>query len=189
MVSLFALAVLARAEVHSLTLRQTIELAVRQNPDVALVRLDEEKARAAIRVAHDPFLPRITAGSGDAYTYGFPSSIEGSAPSVVQAVAEQFLFNRQQSLEVARAKENARGAAIAVVSKRDDVAYRVAALYLDAERAARLGALARTAIERQQAVLDSIQGQVAEGRALPITAKRGRTGAGARPAGRRDRGR
>ncbi|MGO9013113.1 MAG: TolC family protein [Bryobacteraceae bacterium] len=170
-ISFLALAVLARAEVHSLTLRQTIELAVQQNPDVALARLDEQKARAAIRIARDPFMPRLTAGSGLAYSNGFPMSIEGSAPSVVQAVAQEFVFNRQQSLEVARAKENARGAAIAVTSKRDDVVYRVAALYLDAERAARIGVLIRTAIERQQAVLDSIQGQVAEGRALPVTEK------------------
>ena len=136
-----------------------------------MVRLDEQKARAAVRAARDPFMPRVTAGSGLAYTDGFPSSIEGSAPSIVQAVAQQFLFNRPQTLEVARAKENARGAAIAVVGKRDEVVYRAAALYLDAERAARVGALARTAIERQQAVLDSICAQVAEGRALPIVQK------------------
>jgi outer membrane protein TolC len=170
-VSFLALAALARAEVHPLTLRQAIELAVQQNPDVAMVRLDEQKARAAVRAARDPFMPRVTAGSGLAYTDGFPSSIEGSAPSIVQAVAQQFLFNRPQTLEVARAKENARGAAIAVVGKRDEVVYRAAALYLDAERAARVGALARTAIERQQAVLDSICAQVAEGRALPIVQK------------------
>jgi len=171
-IALLALAALARAEVHSLTLRQAMELAVRQNPEVALARLDESKARAAIRVARDPFLPHLTAGSGLAYTNGFPSSIEGSAPSVVQAVAQQFLFNRQQSLELARAKENARGAAIAVASQRDEVLYRAIALYLDAERAARVAALARTAIERQQAVLDSIRAQVAEGRALPVAEKR-----------------
>jgi len=170
-ISLLALAAVASAEIHTLTLRQTIELAVRQNPEVALARLDESKAWVAIRAARDPFLPRVTAGSGDAYTYGFPSSIDGSAPAVVEAVAQQFLFNRQQSLEVARARENARGAAIGVATQRDEVLYRVAALYLDAERAARIGALARTAIELEQAVLDSIRGQVAEGRALPVAAK------------------
>ena len=170
-VFLLALAVVGRAEVHSLTLRQAIELAERQNPDVAMARRDEAKARAAIRSARDPFLPHLTAGSGLAYTNGFPSSIEGSAPSIVQAVAQQYLFNRPQSLEVARARENARGASIAVASQRDEVLYRAAALYLDAERAARVGGLARTAVERQQAVLDSIRAQVAEGRALPVVEK------------------
>ena len=39
---------------------------------------------------------------------------------------------------MAQAKEDARGASLGVVSKRDEVAYRVASLYLDAERAARI---------------------------------------------------
>src|SRR6188474_266010 len=101
-----------RAEVHSMTFRQTVETAVRQNPDIALARLDEEKARQAIRVAKDPFLPRLTVGSGLAYSNGFPMSIEGSAPSVFQAQANQYIFNRPQNYAVAEARENARGAAI-----------------------------------------------------------------------------
>src|SRR5690242_18061029 len=129
---LLLLVSLARAEVHTMTLRQAVEIAVRQNPDIALARLDEEKARQGVRVARDPFTPRITVGSGLAYSNGFPMSIEGSAPSIVQAHASQFIFNRQQSLAVAQAKEDARGASLAVTSKRDEVAYRVASLYLDA---------------------------------------------------------
>src|SRR5579884_2726712 len=101
------------AEIHPMTLRQAVETALKQNPDLTLARLDEEHARQAVRVAHDPFTPRVTIGSGLAYSNGFPMSIEGSAPSVMQARASQFIFNRQQSLQVAQAKEEARGAAIA----------------------------------------------------------------------------
>src|SRR6267154_333041 len=93
-----------RAETHSMTLRQAVQAGVRQNPDIALARLDEEKARQAIRIAHDPFLPRVTVGSGLAYSNGFPMSIEGSAPSIVQARASQYIFNRAQSFTVAQAK-------------------------------------------------------------------------------------
>src|SRR5215813_3524930 len=92
------------AEVRPMTLRQAVELSLKQNPDIALARLDEEKARQAVRVARDPFTPRITVGSGLAYSNGFPMSIEGSAPSIVQATATQYLFNRQQSFVVAQAK-------------------------------------------------------------------------------------
>src|SRR6266700_1426800 len=120
------------AEVRPMTLRQAVEMAMRQNPDIALARLDEEKAHHAIRVAHDPFTPRVTVGSGLAYSNGFPMSIEGSAPSIVQARANQYLFNRQQSYVVAQTKEEARGATMAVGGKRDEVAYRVTSLYLDA---------------------------------------------------------
>ena len=136
-----------RAEVHTLTLRQAVVLAEKQNPDVALARFEEEKARAGIRIARDPFLPRLIVGSGLAYSNGFPMSIEGSAPSIVQAHAVQDIFNRSQSLLVAQAKEDARGAGVAVGVKQDEVAYRTAALYLDAERALRIGALARKAID------------------------------------------
>jgi outer membrane protein len=168
---LLTLACALRAEVHNMTLRQAVELSVKQNPDIALARLDEEKARAAIGVARGPFMPRIVVGSGLAYSNGFPMSIEGSAPSVVQANAQQFLFNRQQSFQVAQAREDARGAALAVLNKRDEVAYRTAALYLDAERFRRIAALAQKAVESRQKVLDTVRAQVLEGRALPLAEK------------------
>jgi outer membrane protein len=158
-------------EVRNMTLRQAVDLALRQNPDLALARLDELKAHAGIRVARGPFMPRVVVGSGLAYSNGFPMSIEGSAPSVVQANATQFLFNRPQNFLVAQAREEARGAAIGAISKRDEVAYRVAALYLDAERFSRIGALAQKAIDSQQKVLETIRAQVLEGRALPLTEK------------------
>src|SRR6266567_1228984 len=124
---------LSYAEVHPMTLRQVVETAIKQNPDIALARLDEEKARLAVRIARDPFAPRVTVGSGLAYSNGFPMSIEGSAPSIVQAHASQFLFNRQQSFAVAQAREEVRGAGFGVAGKRDEVAYRTAGFYLDAE--------------------------------------------------------
>jgi outer membrane protein TolC len=159
------------AEVHPMTLREAVGRAVTQNPDITLARLDEENARHGVQVAKDPFTPRITVGSGLAYSNGFPMSIEGSAPSIVQAHANQFLFNRQQSYAVAQAKEQVRGAGIDVASKRDEVAYRTASLYLDAERAARVLTLARKDTDSLQTVLAAIQAQVKEGRALPLAEK------------------
>jgi outer membrane protein TolC len=166
---LFPLAALA--EIHSMSLREAVDLALRQNPDLALARLDEEKVRQGIRVAQDPFIPRVTVGSGLAYSNGFPMSIEGSAPSIVQARASQFLFNRPQQLAIAQAREDTRGAALAATGKREEIAYRVAALFLDAERAARIGALAGKDAESEEKVLSVAQSQVREGRALPLAEK------------------
>jgi outer membrane protein TolC len=170
-VFLLAFACLLRAEVHPMTLRQAVETALKQNPDITLARLDEEKARQGVRVAKDPFTPRLIVGSGLAYSNGFPMSIEGSAPSVVQAHIVQDIFNRQQTLAVAQAKEDARGAALATTGKRDEVVFRTASLYLDAERAARLGELARKQTDSLQKVLETVQTQVHEGRALPLAEK------------------
>ena len=162
---------MAGAADHPMTLRQAVETALKQNSDITLSRLDEEKARQGVRLAKDPFLPRITVGSGLAYTSGFPMSIEGSAPSVLQANATASLFNRQQTLALAQAKEDSRGASISAESKLGEVAFRTASLYLDAGRAARIGALARKDAASLQQVMDTVRAQVQEGRALPLTEK------------------
>jgi outer membrane protein len=154
-----------------MTLRQAVEMALKQNPDITLARLDEVKSRQGVLVARDPFTPHLVIGSGLAYSNGFPMSIQGSAPSVVQANIVQDIFNRQQSLAVAQAKENARGAALAVTSRRDEVVFRTASLFLDAERAARLGEFARKQADSLQKVLETVQTQVREGRALPLAEK------------------
>jgi outer membrane protein TolC len=95
-------------------------------------------------------------------------SIEGSAPSIVQAQATQFLFNRPQSYAVAQARESARSAGIGTAAKRDEVVLRTALLYLDAERLARLADLARKQIEAVEKIQETIRGRVQEGRELPI---------------------
>jgi len=160
------------AEIYTLTMKQAVDRSLRMNPDIALARLDERKALEGIRVAKDPFSPKVGIGSGLAYSSGFPLSIEGAAPSVVRAQASQYLFNRQQTFAVAQARENARGAGFVSASKRDEIAYRTASLYIDGDRATRLQGLAVKQVESLRKVLQTVQGRVQEGRELPLESKR-----------------
>lgn len=162
----------ASAQERTFTLKQAVELALKQNPEVALARLDEHKAAQAVRVARDPFLPKIAVGSGLAYSNGFPLSIEGSAPSIMQAQAKQFVFNRPQNHLVAQARENARGAAIDTAAKREEVAHRTAVVFLEAERARRLVEAARRQVDSLERVAGVVRLRVAEGHELAIEAKR-----------------
>ena len=161
-----------RAEVHTMSLRQAVERALQQNPEIAMARLDELRAQEAVRVRKDPFTPHVYLGSGLAYTNGFPMSIDGAAPSIVQGRVAESLFNRQQSYAVAQSKEEARGAGIAASAKKDEVAYRTAVLFVDAERAARAGQMARQEVESSQKVLATVENRVQEGRELPLESKR-----------------
>jgi outer membrane protein TolC len=161
-----------RAEVHTMSLRQAVERALQQNPEIAMARLDELKAQEAVRVRKDPFTPHVYLGSGLAYTNGFPMSIDGAAPSVVQGRVAESLFNRQQSYAVAESKEEARGAGIVASAKKDDVAFRTAVLFVDAERATRAGQMARQEVESSQKVLAAVENRVQEGRELPLESKR-----------------
>jgi outer membrane protein len=155
-----------------MTLRQAVDTAVRQNPEVVMARLDEQKALEAVRIARDPFSPKVVVGSGLAYTSGFPMSVEGSAPSVFQARAIQSLYNKPRSYEVAAARENARGATIDTATRREDVAHRTALLYLEAQRVARGAETARQLIATSEKLANTVQVRVSEGRELPIESRR-----------------
>ncbi len=162
----------AAAQVRTVTLREAVQLALRQNPDLMLARLDEQKADEAVRVARDPFFPKAFVGSGLAYSNGIPMSVEGSTPSIIQAQATSAIFNRQQTLLVAQARENARGANIDTAAKRAEVAYRTTLAYLDAERATRMVEMDRRRVESAQRIAETVQLRVKDGRELPVEAKK-----------------
>lgn len=46
--------VCASAEVRTMTLRQALDLALQQSPDLMLARLDQAKARNQVTIAKDP---------------------------------------------------------------------------------------------------------------------------------------
>jgi outer membrane protein TolC len=166
------LSLCASAEVRTMTLRRALEMALSQNPDLLLARLDQEKARSHVTVVRDPFAPKVYAGSGAAWTTGFPNSIEGSAPSIVQARTVMALFNRPQSYLAAQADEGVRGAAIQAAQRQQEVVYRVASLFLDAEQAARGLEAAQRQAESLVRVRELTGQRVSEGRELPIESKK-----------------
>jgi outer membrane protein TolC len=159
-------------EVRTMTLPEALNRAMQQNPDVALARLDEQKAQYAVDIARDPFVPKLFAGSGLAYSSGFPMSIGGSAPSVFEARAISSIFNRPQHYRVAQARENARTAGLDTQSRRDEVAYRVAVLFYDARRAALAASAAARQVDNLARVAQAVEVRVADGRELPIQGKR-----------------
>jgi outer membrane protein TolC len=127
-----------------------------------------------VKVAQSPFKPRVGAGSGLAYSNGFPLSIEGSAPAAFDVKANQYLFNRPQTWAIEQAKESARGAAFGVAEKGDEATYRVATLYVDVARAGKLADAAKKQIESLEKVLSTVQARVEEGRELPIVVQQAR---------------
>ena len=156
------------AETRTLTLRQALELALQQNPDMVIDRLNRQRARDQELINKDPFSPKVYAGSGLAWTYGYPSSIDGSAPSVVQARTNMDLFNKPQSYLVAQAKELARGAGIGLNQRQAEVVYRVASLFVDAENAAHGLDAAKQEEANLARAMQLTRTQVDEGQALAI---------------------
>ncbi len=162
----------ASAEVHTLTLQQTMNFAWKENPDVVLARLDEQRARYGVRVATDPFRPKVYGGSGLAYTYGYPNAIEGNAPSLFQMKTEMALFNRPDTYSLSSSREQAKAADFGAQAKADDVAYQAADLYLTAQALEQQSNAFGTQIPSLQKVADSMKAAVANGSELPLEQKR-----------------
>lgn len=160
------------AEPRTLTLKQAVDLALQQNPDIALARLDEQRAQLEVTAVAEPLLPRLVAGSGLAYTSGMPMSVEGSVPSIVQARAVRSLYNPQQGYLTRKAREEARGAGLSVAGKREEVALETATLFLDLERATRAAQVAERQLEHYRRIEAAVRIRVDDGRELEIEAKR-----------------
>ena len=163
---------LLAAESYKLDLRAALQRALQQSPEVILSRIDEANSQQAVQVARDPFFPKVILGSGLAYTYGFPMSMEGGGPSILQVKAVQSLVNRPQSYLLAKAKVDAKSAQHLVQMKREEVLERTAKLYLDADRAARNLKIVSGQIDNMEAVLASVTARKEEGRVLPIEVQR-----------------
>jgi outer membrane protein TolC len=84
------------------------------------------------------------------------------------------LFDRTVYYRVEQSKENARGSAFDIRMKQEDVAYRVASAFLDAEAAARSAQAATAEVKNLQSVQGLVETRVNEGRDLPIELKRAR---------------
>jgi len=168
----FLLFLSLHAETRTLTLAEVLEAVQKQSPDLILARLDERKAAEAARAARDPFLPKLFAGSGLAYSSGFPLSIEGSAPSIVESRAIASIFNRPQRLLLDKARQDVETAKLSSEAKRDEAAYRAAALYLEAARHASALRSVGQQLSNLTAVQASTQARVEGGRELPIESRR-----------------
>jgi len=159
---------------QSITLLQAIKIAVEQNPDVLLARLDVKKATHSVREAKAPFSPKLHVGSGLAVSSGIPQSVDGASPAIMRAVGRQFIFNREQSNHVRRARELVAASKHAMGSQQDEVAYRVASTYLDFEQSWRRSRLLEDQLSHFTRIENVINAQVADGHAIPLAAQRAR---------------
>ncbi len=173
-VALLSSAVALPQTLERITLQQAVRIALEHNADVLLAALEQDKARQAVVEARAPFTPQVFAGSGLAYTNGIPQSVEGSTPAVVQVLGRQFLYNSSQSNRIKQAREMAGAAGHAAAGKQEEVAFRVAATYLDFEHAWRRVKLLEEQVEHLAQVERTIAERVAEGRLLPLDLSRAR---------------
>jgi outer membrane protein TolC len=100
------LCIAIRATAEPLPLKRAVELALKHATTTGIASADAQRAFSAYRESHNNYVPQLVVGSGLGKSWGFPLSLEGSAPSIVNVNTQSALFNPalQQFVRAAKAE-------------------------------------------------------------------------------------
>ncbi|MBV9182594.1 MAG: TolC family protein [Acidobacteria bacterium] len=89
----FVLSASISLKAEPLTLKRAVELAIRRSPAAAELNAEDQRAVASLQEARNQYLPQLLIGSGLGDSWGYPLSLEGAAPSLVNINAQSALLN------------------------------------------------------------------------------------------------
>ena len=116
---------------ETLPLARAIQLALAHSTSSAVANADVQRTFAAYRELRNAYIPQLTVGSGLGYSYGFPLTLEGSAPAIVNVVAQSTVFNPAQRQFQNAAKTEWRASQLQDKDQRNAVIQDVAITYAE----------------------------------------------------------
>jgi outer membrane protein len=102
-------------------LRRVVELALGHSTTTAISVAEQQRAFAAYDEARDHYVPSLTVGSGLGATWGYPLSLEGSAPSIINTNAQSALINPALRDSVREARTEWQASTVHSKDQRDQV--------------------------------------------------------------------
>lgn len=117
-------------EGRPLAFRTAIELALKNSAATGINRNDLQRSHAAVTQTRDFFLPQAVIGSGLGFSYGFPLSLEGAAPSVFNVNVQEGLFNLAQREYIRAAKDDVKVTEAQNADRRNDIIMETALSYM-----------------------------------------------------------
>ena len=104
-----------------LRFRTAIDLALQHSGVMGIATVNQWRSQKAYQEVRNHWLPQLTVGSGLGYSYGFPLTLEGSAPSVANFTSQQSLFNLSLEQFLKAAKIDWKATSFDVQDKRAEV--------------------------------------------------------------------
>src|SRR6201982_4246907 len=101
-----------RASAEPLPLKRAVELALTHSTVTGIATADVQHALPAYRESRNNYVPQLVIGSGLGKSWGFPLTLEGSAPSIINVNAQSALFNPALQAFVHAAKSEWQAATI-----------------------------------------------------------------------------
>ena len=163
---------LSAQDVVALNLKQAVEMALRNSREVALAQARYNVTQNTVEVNRSAFRPNLFTGSGAAYTYGFPQTVSGAAPSIINASYVQTVYNPLLSSEVRASDERKQAQRLELERTRNSVMLQTGSSYLELAKVRHSLDLMRTQRQSNARILDFTRQRLAEGRELPIEVTR-----------------
>ena len=170
--ALLAVPELRAQDVVSLNLKQAVDMALRNSRDVALAQARYNVAQNTVEVNRSAFRPNLFTGSGAAYTYGFPQTPGGAAPSIINASYVQTVFNPLLTAETRASSERKESQRLELEKTRNMVMLQTSSAYLELTKVRHSLDLMRTQRQSNARILDFTRQRLNEGLELPIEVTR-----------------
>jgi outer membrane protein TolC len=106
---------------NPLRFHTAIDLALQHSGIMGIAAANQLHSRKAYEEVRNHYLPQLTVGSGLGYSYGFPLTLEGSAPAVANFTSQQSLFNLSLRQFLKAAKIDWQASSLDVQDKRAEV--------------------------------------------------------------------
>jgi len=102
-------------------LKRVVEMALSHSTTGAAADAVAQRAFASYHAARNQYLPTLMVGSGLGATWGYPLSLEGSAPSIVNTTAQSALINPALRDFVREARTNWEASTVQTRDERDQI--------------------------------------------------------------------
>ncbi|MGH9692431.1 MAG: TolC family protein [Candidatus Acidiferrales bacterium] len=162
----------AQQDEDKLTLRQAVTLALENSSDLRLARVQYTVALNEASVARSGFRPNFYAGSGAAYTSGYPSVPGGGLPSIFNLAYNQSILDLPGKGQLKADEDQAANAKLEIDRVKDDVIVRTAMAYLELANVQHSLELMRNEQVSAEKILEITRERVAANQELPIEVTR-----------------
>jgi outer membrane protein TolC len=133
------------------TLKRAVELALKYATATDIAAADEQRAFAAYRELRNNFIPQLSTGAGLGWSYGFPLSLEGAAPSLFNLTAQSPLYHFELRDYLGAARSESAAATLHKKDQRNQVIQDTVLTYAELLKwEQRLSRLKETAADSEQ---------------------------------------
>lgn len=122
------------SNVDPLPFSQAVDLALQHSGIMGIAAINQWRSQMVYKELRSNYIPQLTIGSGLGYAYGFPLTLEGSAPSVANFTSNGSLYNPALRQFIRAAKINWKATSQDVQDERNAVILDTALTYAQLEQ-------------------------------------------------------